>query len=406
MFHRPSSSVLSPLLAVLLVLSPFTANADILSSGMIRNGGYIINRDGEILEQYRQQELFQTASTIKLLTALTVLDTLGGNYRYSTSFFMDDSGVLYIRGSGDPFLTSEYLSRIAAELSDRGITRVSGYVLDDSAFRLEHPLPDGSENSHNPYDAPNGGLAVNFNSISIIKKANGSAGTGEVQTPTIPITTEIAKHLRPGRHRININHIEVNGSIPAQLRYTAELLHEFLIREGVTSTAAVRQGEVTDQARQLYVFTSPKNVAELLQACLHFSNNFIANQLLLTAAAARYGAPATWKKAQNLLHGYASDRLHLESDQFRVVEGSGLSRKNRMSPEAMLTVLEHFHPHRHLLPRRKGTLLKSGTMESVYCYAGYLDKKESHTSFVFLLNQEKNIRGTLLDQMKKNLPKS
>lgn len=104
------------LLLLLLVFLPGTVLSAILPHDKIQNGGYILFRNGNILEKYQADRLFIPASTIKLLTAFSALKTLGDNFRFITSFYLDSNHTLYIEGSGDPTLTTESLIEIAKEL--------------------------------------------------------------------------------------------------------------------------------------------------------------------------------------------------------------------------------------------------------------------------------------------------
>ncbi|WP_163339730.1 D-alanyl-D-alanine carboxypeptidase/D-alanyl-D-alanine-endopeptidase [Desulfopila sp. IMCC35008] len=393
------------LICFLVPLSSLQAvEVTVLPQELVKNGGYIVSQNGQIVSQYRENELFRPASTIKLLTSLAVLDVLGENYRHQTSFYLDGQKRLFVKGSGDPFLTSEYLSQIVAELKQNGLKTISGYVLDDTVFMLEHYLPDGSENSLNPYDAPNGGLAINFNSISIIRQANGTIGSGEAQTPTTSIARGIGKKLPKGNHRVNINHYPLSGRLHPQLRYTAEVIHELALDAGIQSAPLIRKGIVPEKLEPIFIFTSPRTVRDNIRSCLFYSNNFIANQLALTAGAYRYGFPATWEKSRRLLRDYAANKLHIPATSIRVEEASGLSRKNSATPQAMLSLLDDFLPYRNLLPRKNGALVKTGTMKSTYCYAGYFDEQGAITSFAILLNQKQNSRSQLLISLKKHLP--
>jgi len=78
------------------------------------------------------------------------------------------------------------------------------------------------------------------------------------------------------------------------------------------------------------------------------------------------------------------------------VEGSGLSRKNRISPAGLLKAVEHFRPYAGLLNSRGKNLIKSGTLSDVFCYAGYLVHHNKALSFVIMLNQQENNREQLL----------
>lgn len=386
---------------LLLTLLLQTAAATVLPREKITNGGYILYTNGHIVEQFRASELFVPASTIKLLSVYAALKTLGPDYRFTTSFYLDANQVLYIRGGGDPVLTTESLTMAARELRQRGITRISGYVLDDSLFALEQPLPDGSENSTNPYDVANSSLAVNFNSIAVVKAKNGSITSGEEHTPLTPLGREIGQQLKPGKYRVNINAFTVRSSTPLPLRYSAELLHELLVREGVKAEAVIRQGTVPATAKLMYEHLSAQPLVEIARSCLSVSNNFIANQLALTAGAQHFGAPATWEKGRQLLTHFARNRIGIAKNELEVVEGSGLSRQTRITPIAMLKILRAFEPYRELLPEKNGAQLKSGTMNNVFCYAGYLDTPEGNVLFVLMLNQPENTRSLLLSSLTK-----
>ncbi|SHO51062.1 D-alanyl-D-alanine carboxypeptidase/D-alanyl-D-alanine-endopeptidase [Desulfopila aestuarii] len=386
---------------LIFTLLPQLVAGTILPRNKITNGGYILYKNGNIVEQFRASELFVPASTIKLLTAYSALKTLGPEFRFTTSFYLDANHVLYIRGGGDPVLTTESLTSAAQELKRRGITKVSGYVLDDSLFALEQPLPDGSENSANPYDVANSGLAVNFNSIAVAKAKDGTITSGEKHTPLTVLGREIGQQLKPGKHRVNINAFEVRSSTPLPLRYSAELLHELLVQEGIKAEAVIRPGKVPTNAKLIYDHLSSQSLVEIVRSCLYVSNNFIANQLALTAGAQHFGAPATWEKARQLLTHFATNRIGISKKELQVVEGSGLSRQTRITPIAMLKILRAFEPYRELLPEKYGAQLKSGTMSNVFCYAGYLDAPEGNVLFVLMLNQPENTRKMLLSSLEK-----
>ena len=380
----------------LLLSSSCLSASHLLLQDRIQNGGYIIQKDGQIIESLHEEELFIPASTIKLLTGYTVLKTLGEDYRFRTRFYVDKNNVLYVKGGGDPVLTSEVLLDAVRTMKQHGLTKISEYVLDDSAFQLESVTTPGSENSSRSYDVANGALAVNFNSIAIRKHANGQVTSGEPQTPMTHMAREIGRQLPSGLHRVNPAAFALQGNLPSHLRYSGELLHELFKKEGVESTLQLRTGTVPSTARLIHTQYSSQTVREVVQSCLRFSNNFIANQLILVASAKSYGYPASWEKTRNLLENTASDELQIPREQIRIMEGSGLSRQTLATPSALLKVLEAFEPYRDLLPIKLDAQVKSGTMDSIYCYAGYIESQHGPVLFALLLNQTRNTRDQLL----------
>ncbi|HBT97280.1 MAG TPA: peptidase S13, partial [Desulfobulbaceae bacterium] len=171
----------------------------------IDDGGYLVEVNGQTIASLRPGDSFIPASTIKVLSALTILRTLGEDFRFSTQFYYDrNTEILSVKGSGDPFLTSEVLVKAVTRLRQIGVRRVSQLVLDDSAFALSHDLPDGSENSRNPYDTGNGALVVNFNAVAFRKDAQGRIFQGDPHTPLLPIARELAASAPAGAQRVNV----------------------------------------------------------------------------------------------------------------------------------------------------------------------------------------------------------
>jgi D-alanyl-D-alanine carboxypeptidase/D-alanyl-D-alanine-endopeptidase (penicillin-binding protein 4) len=79
---------------------------------------------------------------------------------------------------------------------------------------------------------------------------------------------------------------------------------------------------------------------------------------------------------------------------YAVLEGSGLSRGNKLSARQMLQVVKAFEPHRELLPRYKGKVrAKTGTLKGVSCYAGFVNRKGEWQPFCLLINQQ--VSGSL-----------
>jgi D-alanyl-D-alanine carboxypeptidase len=92
---------------------------------------------------------------------------------------------------------------------------------------------------------------------------------------------------------------------------------------------------------------------------------------------------------------YLDKELKIPLDQFLLVEGSGISRKNRLTPEAIWQLLKAFAPHQDLLQGDNDVLLKTGTLSGVYSMAGYLPGTNP-LFFVILLNQPQNTRDKIL----------
>lgn len=383
------------LMTTLAILAPATVPAKERPKPeeLVVNGGFVVHSSGNL--RYRQDELFIPASTLKILTALVALERLGGAYRFETHLWLDSDGALTIKGYGDPTLTSEAVLDIAVKLAALGVRRVVALRLDDTAFDLAGEMA-GEENSPHGYDAPNGALAVNFNSVPLTVGKNGNVTTVDSPPPLLPLVREMSVGLAPGQYRRNIAILGGDKQRPPALRYVAELFTAQLRAAGIAVSGSWQPGKAPPGTRPLLVHQSTSPLEEIIRHCLEFSTNFTANQLFLAIGAKEFGLPATWGKGRRAVTAYAAATLGLGEKHLVVREGAGLSRHNRISAAAFLPILERFRPYAHLLHEKDGVPLKSGTLSGVYCYAGYFRQEEALVPFALLLNQEENTRARLL----------
>ena len=125
----------------------------------------MLDANGDELVAQNADEPFVPASVTKIVTAWLAMEVLGGDYRFETRFYLDAGRTLYVRGGGDPFLISEELAPLAAELvAAVGKEPITGIVLDASYYPSDLRIP-GIENDGLAYDALNSALAVNFNTV-------------------------------------------------------------------------------------------------------------------------------------------------------------------------------------------------------------------------------------------------
>jgi D-alanyl-D-alanine carboxypeptidase/D-alanyl-D-alanine-endopeptidase (penicillin-binding protein 4) len=361
---------------------------------LIDRGGYAVRQDGQIIAVHNLHESFVPASIIKIGTGLAALHILGPEHRFETHFFMDPDQNLYIRGYGDPFLISEEVAEIVRKLKKLGCQRINNIYVDDTAFAIDASA-DGSGSTENPYDAENSGLAVNFNTVNIEKDRDGKVRSAEEQTPTLGLMEEFAADLAPGVHRISITSKTEDGNEIIR-RYTGELFRAFQKKENLAGNGVIAFRPVPAGLSSFYIHRSSKTLEDIIAPLMLYSNNFIANQLFLAMGAAQYGYPATWEKSMQAMAAFLQTEFNLSAKDIEIIEGSGLSRKNRVSPHAMLQLLDAFKPFCRLLPEEDGKYVKSGTLTGVYAYAGYFKANGKLDSFVIVLNQESNNRDRIL----------
>ncbi len=357
----------------------------------------VLDAEGNSLVSLNAERSFIPASSLKVVTALAAMEILGTDYHFTTGFYVDEAGVLYIEGRGDPYLISEELDLLAPKLLATGKTEFTEVVLDASYFDGQITIP-GVTKSDNPYDALNSALAVNFNTIFVVITGS-NITTAEEQTPVVPLARQVAVESgRSGKVRINLT-----DSPERSLQYAGEMIRAKLIAHGATIGEGIREGKVPQGLEPFYVHSNSRPVSEVVAGCLHYSNNYIANQLVLEMGVARFGEPATLDKGVRAVHEVLEK--HELTDGLTYVEGSGISRDNSATAAVMVKLLKEFAPHKELMRDRRGALAKTGSLSITKTIIGYLETDEhGEVLFVFGLGGGYwNQRFDLIDLLKGRL---
>jgi serine-type D-Ala-D-Ala carboxypeptidase/endopeptidase (penicillin-binding protein 4) len=358
----------------------------------------VVDSKGDELFAQNADEPFVPASVTKIVTAWLAMEVLGADYRFETRFYLDDKRVLYVRGGGDPYLTSEELKPLAADLIAKvGKAPIRGLVVDGSYYPSNLHIP-GIEDDDTAYDALNSALAVNFNTIYAERIGN-SVRSAEEQTPITPLAIARFRAKGPpdGDGRISL------GQDPALgLRYAGELIAAFIRRAGASVKSEISVGAVPKGLEPIYVHRQSRPLSEILVQLLLDSNNYTANQVFLEIGAHEQGGAVSLEKslevANTMLAAHdLAGAIHLE-------EGSGISRDNRFTARGLAKVLELFAPHADLLHGHDGGLNKSGTMGGIRTLAGYADtSSHGQVRFVISLASDDETRFQLLQAIKSEL---
>ena len=333
---------------------------------------------GKILASRNAEKLLVPASTLKILTALVALHYLGEDFRFVTECYSDKYQNLKIKGFGDPLFVSDVMPDFSRQVQ-ACIHNYKDLVLDDSAFQQPLRIP-GVTATTEPYDAPNGAFCANFNTISFQKTSGGKYISAEPQTPLVPfaLTRISASGTSSGRIVFSHSHGE-------SVLYAGHLVASFLSQHGAPSSGKIRIGRVEDGDKLLIRYVSPYLLTDVISRLMEFSNNFIANQLFITAGIQAYGLPGTIDKGIRASQEFLRKKLQIETIQ--IAEGSGISRENRISATQLDQLLVRFYPNRQLMRRLGNELFKTGTLDGVRTRAGYIeDGKGGSYRFVVMIN--------------------
>ncbi|MDT2020888.1 D-alanyl-D-alanine carboxypeptidase [Methylocella sp. CPCC 101449] len=375
----------SRLFALALLLLPVPAFAGVKEdvAALAPTGVVLVlDANGNELVSQNADTPFVPASVAKIVTAWLAMDVLGGDYRFETRFYIDDNRVLYIRGGGDPFLISEELAPLAANLVAKiGKKPITGIVLDGSYYPANIRIP-GIENTGEAYNALNSALAVNFNTVAGVRKGN-TVLSGEPQTPITPLA--ISQFLQRGPKKAG--RINLSQDPAMSLRYAGELIGAFVTQAGGSVKGNVSAGSVPQGLAPIYIHRQSRPLSQVIIQLMSGSNNYIANQVFLETGGKRLGGPVSLAKSRQVLNEkLAANGL---DKTIYLEEGSGISRDNRFTARGLAKVLALFAAHADLFRGHDGGMNKTGTMDGVRTLAGFADTK-SHGRVRFVISLTSN----------------
>lgn len=318
---------------------------------------------GNILYRRDSEKYFIPASTVKLFTTATALQKVGTQFRFRTAIYGDSQQNLYVVGRGDPSLTENQLRDLARQLKRQGIQQVNQLIGDDSYFQGSSVNLNWEwEDVQAGYGAPVNSLIFNQNSIELVLSPQSLgqslkvtfAEAQETQNWQVENQSVTVRHNEPefveverefnkpiirvkGQLRVGSESESVYVAVENPAHYFLQQFQRILASEGIT----VQQIAVTlipqNLTQELARIDSPI-FAEFIQETNLESNNIYAEVLLRLIGAQGRGSGKIDERGLNELT-LTLGQLGVNSEGYRLVDGSGLSRHNLVSPEAVVQLL-------------------------------------------------------------------
>ncbi|AUB37242.1 dacB, D-alanyl-D-alanine carboxypeptidase [Nostoc flagelliforme CCNUN1] len=389
---------------------------------------------GPILYSRDAQKYFTPASNLKLLTTAAALQQLGANFRIRTSIYQNGNGVLRVVGRGDPSLTDTQLQTLAQQLKQKGISQIQRLIADDSYIQGDIVNPTWQwEDVQSDYGAPVSSFILNQNifSLKLVPQAVGKSlqvvwiDPGEARQWRIINQSVTVAQNQPSY--VNVTR-ELSGTglrIQGQLTTNSEpsLIdlpivdpnYYFLRRfRAALATEKIPLGQISvanggvNQEEIAFVESPP--LSELLAETNLNSNNLYAEALLRALAVKKPRVNQTSADVGLEVVKASLTQLGVDPANYILVDGSGLSRRNLVTPEALVQTLQGIartptaYIYRASLPvaGRSGTLkgrfqntsaegivqAKTGTLTGAISLSGYMNApKYEPLVFSIIVNQ-------------------
>lgn len=343
------------------------------------------------LYENKSDALFVPASNLKLITTSAALHRLGPEFRFRTYMLLNGNNVVLV-GDGDPTLgDAEMLKKVgwdvttvfqswAQQLAKKNITLVGDVVVDDSVFDQVFLHPNWpADQVHKRYVAEVGGVNLNANCVDFLVQ---STSRGRYATYTInPDTRYITVAntcLTGGDNAIwlsrmpQANDIILRGETRQSLEvpvsvtihdppmFAATVLAETLAGNGVQVTGQVRR----DRTAQMQFAEAQHNSAQggtatagqwavlavhetplpmVIARANKDSMNLYAESLCKRLGHAATGDSGSWENGLAAIAQFLTSDARVPANQFSLNDGSGLSKLNVISPNAIVRVLAFNH---------------------------------------------------------------
>ena len=392
---------------------------------------------GKPVFNQRADIAYKPASVQKLVTSAVALLELGSDYRFETKIYVGPGDSLasgsvkdlYVRGGGDPNLTTEDLWMIARSLKRKGLKQIGKLHLDDSVFVSSRP-----RQGQRAFQAASSGLSYNFNSLQF--EVCPGKRAGEHATVTIDpweYGTRIQGHITTilgNSQSFQIDELKgptgttgpiyiVKGnmgdkrectsfyrSVSDPVLYFSRSFVAQLRYLGISLEGTIDARQIPPGAKEVHVHKS-KALSQILEDLNHYSSNFIAEQVLTImgdAGSRRHDRDKALVKMAAFL-----GTLGYPSSEYSLQDGSGLSHANRISARVLTRVLYKMYGAEALkaeyikslsVAGHNGTLrtrrfgdgravvrAKTGTLNGVSSLAGYIVTKKGRVlAFSILQN--------------------
>lgn len=390
--------------------------------------------DGDSLYSLNGDKFFTPASSAKLLTTAAALSALGANYRFRTPIYSvgnpPNLTSLRLKGQGDPTITSQSLKDIVHQLQVLRIKRIEKLIIDDSYFEPPTINPTWEWlDVHSYFATAVNSTILNQNTVTLtllpqqigqpVKfywsdaiaarqwQVINEATTGALDAPyEIEIDGDLGRPTLQIRGKLAVNEpADVwDLAIVDPGNYFLESLRLYLAQSDikVTQGIVINKPDRNKLETELMVITSPP-MRQIIAKTNQESNNLFA-EVLARVLAKELKLKTTIEAINKSLNN-----LGINSEDYVLVDASGLSRQNLVTPKALVTVLRLMYrsandqtfrrslaiagvngtlKNRFINTAVKNNLIgKTGTLTGVGTLSGYLSTADGQTIvFSILLN--------------------
>jgi len=366
---------------------------DIFNDNSFRNAnwGVVIQslKNGEYFYKRNEDKFFVPASNLKLFTTAGSLLLLGPDYRFSTNILLNGYqsgstiyGDLVIQGRGDPTISGRFYNNDINlvfdtwidSLLELGVTNIKGNIVGDDNLFDDIGLGNGWAWDYETdwYAAQSSAISYNDNCVDIKIYYDHKYDSVIVSSKPELRNIVILNNVKPavGSEKTNIEVIRERGTnvinVSGKFRKDTDTLITYATVQNPTQFAMLvlknrleNRGirvngyavDIDDYERAidyndldlLFVSYSEK-LNEIIKVVNKGSQNFFAEQLLKTIGLEKLGFGSVTNGVTAVKEIFAD--IGLNPDNIIMVDGSGLSHLNMVTPRQVVELLKYMYSNK------------------------------------------------------------
>lgn len=423
-------------LALLLGIHGLSANAieeinkTLKASSINKSAVSISVRNLKTGEQVYGHNIFKPvtpASTQKLVTFAVSLDTLGKDYNFSTELYKTTSNDLFLKLSGDPYLTTKDLKNLFSTAKTKNIVEPKNIYIDDSILDSA-TWGEGWQwdDDLNPLMPKFGAYNLDSNLIKISVKPTTLNAPADIY-PEVFYPIGFVNLVTTGKeNRVKLTHnetishnlLEANGTVKELATFqipvsNIKMYFKLRLEEAINDAKVFYYGKINQKKlpeNNIYLVDKVEHpITDAAVSVLKSSNNMVAETVFKLAGSKYSQKTGSIDSALKMLEDFC-EKNNIQTEDIRIVDGSGVSKNNLMTADFMTKFLaaeaasKDFETFKSSMASPgDGTLsnrmlyfkdnlkAKTGTLSNVSAIAGYIVTRQGNEyAFDIMINDAKS----------------
>lgn len=321
-----------------------------------------------------EKKAMKPASVVKVVSTVAALDLLGPDYRWKTRWLADGlpdkngtvSGLVF-QGGGDPYYVIERLWLAAERLKNLEVRAVKGDIgVDRRRFSVASDASFSDGQKTRSYNVQADAAQVSFRSVCMEITPMPELGVARIGTiprldsfrvtREVPLTNGACNNWKKSlKARIDEKSVRFSGAFPASCgpkvwpvtlwkpdQFLTKVFSQVFSEVGIRWAGSVKP--VGKMPSRLTLLTEESEPLSRLTVLMNkFSNNPMADHLFLSLSFADErgtDSPASYARSREVLLKWLGNR-GIDDKSLYIENGSGLSRKTRISAEALGHVISY-----------------------------------------------------------------